>query len=334
MTASGGRPTSYTENAVAQAVEEIEALGGPVDAQRVKDRLVQMGEATPGARLDGLQPRIERVLREREEARQAAWHARVPAPMRDEIKAEAAALAERLTTVVGRLHEGLEEEAGRAIEEVLTDKRLQGRLLGEVEARLADVSARLAETEAAAEAVAAERDGALEKVRVLAELQASAEADGAALRARVADLEAAAADTARRLKDAERARDAMVDERDVASREVRERGDELARARAEVEGLRAGLDRRDDVLECLMDRLAAPDRDAREMASDGSGVKATSSSIESSDDRDGGPAVPSRPCEAGRSRTPGEREPPVPPTGAEVRAPGGVHGGIEIDSGG
>ena len=144
MAGAGGRPASYTQDALERVVEELEAEGGVVDAQRVKDRLVARGEATPGARLDGMQPRIERHLAEREEARRTAWRRRVPKIMRGEIAEATAGLAATLEVMLGRLHERLEEEALRRVEEVERDKRAHAQRADDLEVEQAETQARLA----------------------------------------------------------------------------------------------------------------------------------------------------------------------------------------------
>ena len=255
MAGAGGRPASYSQEAVERVVEELEAEGGIVDAARVKERLVARGEATPGARLEALQPRIERHLAEREEARRAAWRQRVPEAMRAEVAGMTEGLTVTFEVLLGRLHEGLEEQAGRRVEEVEGDKRAHARRADHAEDRLAEAQEALAEAAAARDAVRAERDAAREEARGLSERLAEAAAERDALRARAEELEGEAADAGTRLGEAEHALAATRGERDAARTEARRLGDDLKRAEAEAEGLRSGLDRSHDLVERLMRRL-------------------------------------------------------------------------------
>ena len=266
MTGAGGRPASYTQDALERVVEELEAEGGVVDAQRVRDRLVAQGEATPGARLDGMQPRIERHLAEREEARRTAWRRRVPDAMRGEVAEVTEELARSLEVMLGQLHERLEEEALRRVEEVERDKRAHARRADDLEVEVAETKARLADAERAREEATAERDAARDEARGLAARVAETEAEREALRARVAELTRGAEEAEGRLAEVERARKAAVEQHDTAREEVVTLGGQLRRAKAEVEGLRAGLIDPDALADCVVRRLgeqsAGPGGDA------------------------------------------------------------------------
>ena len=266
MTGASGRPASYTQDALERVVEELEVEGGVVDAQRVKDRLVARGEATPGARLDGMQPRIERHLREREEARRDAWRRRVPEIMRGEIAEVADELGRSLEVMLGQLHERLEEEARQRVEEVERDKRAHARRADDLEVEQAETHARLADAERAREEATAERDAARDEARGLGERLAAAEAEREALRAQVTELIRGAEEAEGRLAEAERARGAAVAEGRAAHEKVLALGNQFRRAKAEAEGLRAGLIDPAAVADCVVRRLgersAGPTGDA------------------------------------------------------------------------
>ena len=266
MTGASGRPASYTQDALEQVVEELEVEGGVVDAQRVKDRLVARGEATPGARLDGMQPRIERHLREREEARRDAWRRRVPEAMRGEIAEVADELARSLEVMLGRLHERLEEEALRRVGEVERDKRAHARRADDLEVEQAEMQARLADAARAREEAAAERDAARNEARDLGARLAEVETEREGLRAQVAELTRGAEEVEGRLAEVELARKAAVEKHDVAHKKVVTLGGQLRRAEAEVQGLRAGLIDPAAVADCVVRRLgersAGPTGDA------------------------------------------------------------------------
>lgn len=136
-----GRPPSYTQHQITQAIIILEAKGLTPTAPLIKAVLVEDLGVSPGLNVQSLERELVRVLAEREEERERVAIAALPESVRAVARAQAQSVERGLLVAATRVHQDLCRDAGREVEAAHRERR-------QIAARCEDLVAAAAEDKA------------------------------------------------------------------------------------------------------------------------------------------------------------------------------------------